>query len=104
MNKFKTHPWSSEENPTEDAIRNILKNEGLNPYSWSNSPGDVYSVHSHSYYKVLYVVQGSITFGFPEDKQRVTMHPGDRLELSPGVAHDAVVGSKGVVCLEAHRS
>ena len=104
MNKFKTHPWFSKETPTEDAIRNIYKKEGLDPYSWSNGPGDIYSIHTHSYHKVLYVVQGSITFGFPDDGHKATLHPGDRLELSPGVAHDAVVGPEGVICLEAHRS
>jgi hypothetical protein len=24
-----------------------MANEGLNPYSWSNAPGDVYEAHSH---------------------------------------------------------
>jgi quercetin dioxygenase-like cupin family protein len=79
-----------------------MSEEGMEPYPWFNSPGDVYNAHSHPYYKVIYVVQGSITFGFPKDGQQVTLHAGDRLDLPPGITHDAVVGPEGVICLEAH--
>ena len=80
-----------------------MADEGLNPYSWSNSPFDVYSAHSHSYNKVIYVVQGSITFGLPELGKQLTLKTGDRLDLPAGVVHDAHVGAQGVVCLEAHK-
>jgi quercetin dioxygenase-like cupin family protein len=63
----------------------------------------VYSAHSHSYNKVIYVVQGSITFGLPELAQHLTLKAGDRLDLPAGVVHDAEVGAQGVVCLEAHK-
>jgi quercetin dioxygenase-like cupin family protein len=95
--------WPGAEPPTEAAIRRILQQEGLQPYRWSNDPGDVYSAHVHSYHKVIYVVAGSITFGLPDEGQAVTLRPGDRLELPPGMVHDAGVGPDGVVCLEAHR-
>jgi quercetin dioxygenase-like cupin family protein len=77
--------------------------EGLKPYAWSNAPGDVYAAHTHAYHKVIYVVQGSITFGLPRRGEQVTLRTGDRLDLPAGVAHDAVVGPQGVACLEAHR-
>lgn len=28
--------------------------------------------------------------------------PGERIDLPANIAHDAVVGAKGVTCLEAH--
>ena len=80
-----------------------MAEEGLNPYSWSNGPFDVYAAHSHSYSKVIYVVQGSITFGLPELGKQLTLNAGDRLDLPAGVVHDAHVGAQGVVCLEAHK-
>ena len=95
--------WSADEAPTEASIRRILAAENLVPYRWSNAPGDVYSAHAHAYHKVLYVVEGSITFGLPETGERVLLRPGDRMELPPGVVHNAAVGPDGVVCLEAHR-
>jgi quercetin dioxygenase-like cupin family protein len=80
----------------------MLAAEKLTPYSWSNGPGDVYAAHSHTYAKVIYVVQGSITFGLPEENITILLNPGDRLDLPAGIIHDALVGPQGVVCLEAH--
>lgn len=81
----------------------IMADEGLSPYSWSNGPHDMYPVHTHGYNKVIYVVRGSITFGLPELGQSLTLKAGDRLDLPAGTVHDAVVGSQGVVCLEGHK-
>jgi uncharacterized protein YjlB len=95
--------WPDDSVPDETTIRKILAVEGLEPYCWSNSSGDVYSTHSHTFNKVIYVVKGSITFGLPDTGDRILLHTGDRLDLPAGISHNAVVGNKGVVCLEAHR-
>lgn len=79
-----------------------MKAEGLAYYRWSNGPGDRYPAHQHNYHKVIYVVQGSITFGLPETKETVVLNTGDRLDLPAGIIHDAKVGPNGVVCLEGH--
>jgi quercetin dioxygenase-like cupin family protein len=96
-------PWEQAQPPTEAAIRHLYEREGLRPYSWGNAPGDRYVTHSHSYAKIIYVVSGSITFGLPASGERLALRAGDRLDLPPGVVHDAVVGPEGVICLEAHR-
>jgi len=80
-----------------------MSDEGLSPYAWSNGPHDVYAAHSHSYDKVIYIVHGSITFGLSELGQQLKLKAGDRLDLPAGTVHDAIVGSQGVVCLEAHK-
>jgi quercetin dioxygenase-like cupin family protein len=100
---IEVHEWSGDLTPDEAAIRKILAVESLKPYRWLNSPGDVYSAHSHTFHKVIYVVKGSITFGLPDSGDRIFLHTGDRLDLPAGVSHNAVVGNEGVVCLEAHR-
>jgi quercetin dioxygenase-like cupin family protein len=94
--------WSADIQPDKSLLLKIMAEEGLNPYTWSNGPGDVYGAHNHSYHKVIYVVSGSITFGLPEKGDSVYLETGDRLDLPAGVVHDAVVGQQGVVCLEAH--
>jgi mannose-6-phosphate isomerase-like protein (cupin superfamily) len=96
-------PWADSVSPTQSALWQLMTDEGLNPYSWSNGPFDVYSAHSHSYNKVIYVVQGTITFGLPELRKQFTLKAGDRLDLPAGTVHDAQVGGQGVVCLEAHK-
>ena len=105
MNEFSMRvvKWPHPEPPGEDQVRRILAAEGITAYRWSNAPGDVYAAHTHAYHKVIYVIQGSITFGLPDLGKVLELQPGDRLELPAGVLHDAVVGPRGVVCLEAHR-
>src|SRR5215213_10143918 len=83
-------------------IEERLRNEGLDPYGWSNGPGDRYAAHDHAYDKVIAVERGSITFGLPTTGRSLTLHAGDRLELPAATAHDATVGPAGVRCLEAH--
>ena len=100
---YKITPWSEQSRPTEATILRLFSAEGLRPYRWSNGPGDVYGAHSHPYNKVIYIVEGSITFGLPSTGEEAHLEAGDRLDLSAGVSHDAVVGPRGVVCLEAHR-
>lgn len=95
--------WEGRKEPDEKRLREAYTAEGLKPYRWSNSPGDVYGAHHHGYHKVIYVVRGSIVFGLPATGEKLLLRAGDRLDLPPGVEHDAVVGDDGVVCLEAHR-
>ena len=96
-------PWAGSTAPTESTLRQLCADEGLRPYAWSNGSHDTYAAHSHEYDKVIYVVRGSITFGLPKLGQRLTLNPGDRLDLPAGVLHDATVGAEGVVCLEGHK-
>lgn len=95
--------WAGSLPPTETALREKLASEGLTPIRWQNQPHVVYPAHSHAYEKVLYVVSGSIIFGFPIEGKPVTLYPGDRLELPANLSHNAVVGANGVVCLEVQR-
>lgn len=95
-------PRANSTTPSEPALWQRMTAEGLHPYSWSNGPRDVYSAHSHSYDKVIFVLRGSITFGLPESGRQITLKAGDRLDLPAGTVHDAQVGVQGVTCLEGH--
>lgn len=79
-----------------------LRDEGLDPSTWSNGPGDRYGAHEHGYDKVIVVERGSIRFGLPTTAETLDLDLGDRLELPAGTRHDALVGPQGVACLEAH--
>jgi uncharacterized protein YjlB len=90
---------------TQTELEARLRAEGLEPSPWSNGPGDVYAGHEHDYDKVLIVAVGSIRFGLTgggPDGTTVDCSVGDRLDLPAGTRHDAVVGPRGVTCLEAH--
>jgi quercetin dioxygenase-like cupin family protein len=92
-------PWSGGSQPSEGEVKALLAQEGLSGYRWSNGPGDRYAAHSHSYTKVLYCLQGEISFHL--EGATVDLQPGDRLEVAAGVVHSAHVGPQGVSCFEA---
>jgi quercetin dioxygenase-like cupin family protein len=96
-------PWPQNQPLDAVAIEDRMKAEGLSYYRWSNGPGDIYPAHNHAYHKIIYVIQGSITFGLPLTGEQITLSSGDRLDLPGGIIHNATVGSQGVVCLEGHR-
>ena len=106
---MKTHiihiqKWARAEAPNESTLYQQMVSEGLEPYRWASNPQDIFPAHEHKYEKVIMIVAGSITFGFPIEGEPTTLFPGDRLNLPPGVMHNAVAGKNGVVCLEAQRS
>ncbi len=100
--ELKVTPWTEEEPPTKETLQEELEEQELKVYSWSNGPGYVYPGHTHSYHKVLYVVEGSIKFECPTRHEVFQLKAGDKLELPSGVRHSAVAGPDGVTCLEAH--
>ena len=86
-----------------DELMSKLRAEAGGCYSWSNGPGDRYAAHSHSYEKVLYCVDGSITFVLEDLGKNLELNSGDRMVLPSGTRHSAVVGPTGCTCIEGHR-
>jgi quercetin dioxygenase-like cupin family protein len=80
-----------------------LRTEASGCYSWSNGPGDRYGAHSHGYEKVLYCVEGSITFMLDAEGRSIELKAGDRMVLPAGTVHSAVVGPAGCTCIEGQR-
>jgi mannose-6-phosphate isomerase-like protein (cupin superfamily) len=103
MAEASMNPWPHDEAPTEAGLEALLREEGLSPDWWQNSPHDRYTTHQHTYHKVLYCLRGSITFLLPETDERFDLKPGDRLDIPPRTPHSALVGSRGVRCVEAPR-
>jgi quercetin dioxygenase-like cupin family protein len=93
--------WPHDKQPARSQLDAILRQENLSPSWWSNGPGDIYGAHSHSYNKVLYCAQGSITFRVDPEGTDFELHPGDRLDIPRGTSHSAIVGPLGVTCAEA---
>ena len=102
--EYAVKTWDGDSPPTEKEIRHILGEQGLSGYRWSNAPGDEYGAHSHPFHKIIYVLQGSITFILPDVGEQVILGNGDRLDLPAEMVHEAVVGQQGVICFEAHHT
>ncbi|HEV3234449.1 MAG TPA: cupin domain-containing protein [Candidatus Dormibacteraeota bacterium] len=78
-----------------EAPEAALRSDGLSPYPWSAGPGAVFSHHSHSQTKHLYVLRGSIDF------DGVELGAGDGILIPADTEHSAVAGPSGVTCVEA---
>jgi quercetin dioxygenase-like cupin family protein len=96
--------WPHAHEPVEAELRRLMEKEGLEPFRWENEPLAVYQAESFDYDRILYILQGTIIFGFPIESEPTVLHRGDRLNIPAGVSHNAAVGADGIVCLEAHRS
>ena len=86
-----------------DELMERLRGEATGCYSWSNGPHDRYTPHSHEYEKVLYCVDGSITFVLESEGKELLLNAGDRMVLPAGTVHSAVVGPDGCTCIEGKR-
>jgi uncharacterized protein YjlB len=87
----------------QDELMTKLRSEASACYSWANGPNDRYPAHSHGYEKVLYCVDGTITFILEEEGRRLELKAGDRMVLAAGTAHSAEVGPGGCTCIEGRR-
>lgn len=93
--------WPHTRPLSEEDILGFFNARGLRHTRWSNGPGEIYGVHAHVYRKTLFCLEGSITFSLPDRGQEVELRQGDRLILAAGIHHGAIVGPKGVTCIEA---
>ena len=85
-----------------EAALEAFRTEGCSPpRSWGNGPGDTYGRHAHGTHKVLFCLDGAITFHLAD--RDVELGPGDRLDIEPGTDHAATVGFDGCSCVEASR-
>ncbi len=90
--------------PNAASVGSYLRSMGVEPYAWSNGPGDRYAAHEHGYTKLLMCAQGSITFLVGADERPLTLRPGEGFTLPPRTRHAAEVGPVGVTCLEGQRA
>jgi quercetin dioxygenase-like cupin family protein len=95
--------WDSPDAPSVETVAARLRAEGVEPYAWSNGPGERYQVHHHAYTKLLMCAAGSITFLVGAEARSLELHPGDGFVLAAGTTHAAVVGPRGCTCLEGYR-
>jgi redox-sensitive bicupin YhaK (pirin superfamily) len=78
---------------TSSSMRRLAS--GLEPYPWSAGAGAHFARHSHHATKHLYVLDGSIEI------DGVALVEGEGIVIPAGTLHSAVVGPRGVTCVEA---
>ena len=81
----------------------LLATDGLEPSFWTGQPGQVFTWHDHEDAKILYAVDGALTFTV-RDGSSYPLVAGDRIDLAAHTDHAATVGPAGVRCIEAYRT
>jgi mannose-6-phosphate isomerase-like protein (cupin superfamily) len=83
-----------------ERLRGLLHDAGKDPQCWSNEPSESWGWHSHDRAKVVYCLEGAVTFHTEDGDLHV--RPGDRLEIPARARHAATVGVAGVSCMEVY--
>ncbi len=81
----------------EHEIAVELSREGLAPKRVVEAPGSRYDWHKNAFDILMAFLEGSAEIRIGEDVYRCK--PGDRLVISGGIEHSAVVGDEGCVYL-----
>ncbi len=77
-------------------LQKDLAAEGHSLFVWKDSPGAVYSPHSHSHDEYIVVSSGEIEFSI--SGTTYLMQAGDALDLPAGTVHSAInKGSKSCI-------
>jgi len=94
--RMKVSRWKKNQGaPSLETIRDLVANEGLRCYTWSDAPGKFYPEHTHNEDEMRWIVQGSLTVGV--NGKEVKLKAGDRIELPAGTAHWARVSEDGPI-------
>lgn len=81
--------------PNLDVIRGMVEKEGLQFYTWSDSPGKFYPEHAHNEDELRWIVLGTVTVGV--NGKEIKLKAGDSIELPAGTPHWAQVSEDGPI-------
>lgn len=100
--QLRKYRWSRVYESAEEELLAILRTNDITYNRWEGEPGEIYPAHAHDYDKTLWCSEGSIIFDV--NGKRISMQPGDTLDLPANTIHSAVAGHSGCVCYESHVS
>jgi len=97
--QLKKYRWSRDYESAEEELHQFLAARNLTTERWTADEFQVFQGHVHDYDKKLFCAEGSIVFEV--SGQKLSLQPGDALDLPRGTEHSATAGISGCVCYEA---
>ena len=70
--------WTNSQAPSASAITRMMETEGMRPFKWENPPNRTFTIRSHGYDKVVWVVEGALELILPDENLRYVLRAGDR--------------------------
>jgi quercetin dioxygenase-like cupin family protein len=90
--------WSKHYESAEEELTNLLAARNIEAERWTANEMEVLDSRVFAEDHQLWCAEGSIIFTI--EGQRVSIQPGDTLEIPANMPHDAIAGISGCVCYE----
>jgi quercetin dioxygenase-like cupin family protein len=97
--QLRKYRWSKHYESAEEELIELLATKKIGAERWTADPGEVFEPHVHPQDKQLWCAEGSIVFTV-NGSERISLQPGDALELPANTMHEAAAGMAGCVCYE----
>lgn len=97
--QLRKYRWSRDYESAEEELERLFTHKRIKAERWSAEAGESFEHRMYPYNKQLWCAEGSIIFTV--NGKRISMQPGDALDLPAGTSHSAIAGFTGAVCYEA---
>jgi mannose-6-phosphate isomerase class I len=96
---LKKYRWSRDYESNEEELTRFFESKNIETERWHAVEQQIFESQTNEYDTKLWCAEGSIIITI--DGQRISLQPGDGLDLPAGTVHEAVAGISGCVCYEA---
>jgi quercetin dioxygenase-like cupin family protein len=102
--QLRKYRWSKHYESAEEELVQLLAVKNIDAERWTAEPGETFEPHVHPVDTQIWCAEGSIVFTIDTDGKRISLQPGDTLELPANTMHEASAGMSGCVCYEWPRT
>jgi len=99
--QVRKYRWSKHYESAEEELINLLAAKHIDAERWAADEMEIFDPHVHAEDHHIWCAEGSIIFTI--DNQRISIQPGDTLDIPANTFHEAVAGISGCVCYEYPR-
>lgn len=95
--------WAGPNQPSEDDISRRMQHEGLRPFRVATHIDFDRFPQPRPFDMAIWVVDGELTLSFTHDGSRLTLEPGDRINIPAGIVFELIPDEvRGVAYFEAN--
>jgi quercetin dioxygenase-like cupin family protein len=96
---LRKYRWSKDYESAEEELEGLLEAMNIKAERWTAEAGKAFALHMNAHDKRLWCAEGSINYIV--NGKKISLQPGDALDLPGYAAHEAQAGISGCVCYES---
>lgn len=102
--QLRKYRWSRDYESAEEELIQLFAHKKIQAERWHADEFEQFPELSHDYDTRLWCAEGSIVFTVhgADGERRISIQPGDGLDLPANTRYSAVAGFTGAACYEAH--